>query len=139
MSKAGRKRGAGLTVVTQDAADVLSTDLGRAVVSNAATQILLRQAPQAIDDISRAFDLSAGERQFLLSADRGQGLLCSGPHRVAFQALASPAEHALITTDPAELTTDPTEPGPAYLDLDPAEQSDGDAFESDATQITLDP
>jgi type IV secretory pathway VirB4 component len=40
MAKAARKRGAGLTVVTQDAADVLGTDLGLAVVSNAATQIL---------------------------------------------------------------------------------------------------
>src|SRR5919204_3586918 len=103
MAKAARKQWAGLTVATQDTADVLGSELGKAVVANAATQILLRQAPQAIDEITRTFDLSEGERQFLLSADRGQGLLSTGTQRVAFQAVASPTEHYLVTTDPAEL------------------------------------
>ena len=61
-------------MVTQDAADVLGSDLGRAVVANAATQILMRQAPQAIDQVAEAFHLSDGERAFLLSAERGQAL-----------------------------------------------------------------
>ncbi|WP_263249595.1 VirB4 family type IV secretion system protein [Saccharopolyspora rosea] len=104
LAKAARKHWTGLTVATQDTADVLGTDLGKAVVANAATQILLRQAPQAIDEITRVFDLSDGERQFLLSADLGQGLLAAGPQRVAFQSLASESEHALVTSNPAELT-----------------------------------
>jgi type IV secretory pathway VirB4 component len=103
MAKAARKHWAGLTVVTQDTADLLGSDLGQAVVANAATQILLRQAPQSIDALADAFHLSDGERQFLLTAPRGDGLLAAGTDRVAFHALASPAEHALITTDPAEL------------------------------------
>ena len=103
MAKASRKHWAGLTVATQDTADVVGSDLGKAVVANAATQILLRQAPQAIDEITQTFDLSAGERQFLLSADRGQGLLSTGTQRVAFQSIASPTEHFLATSDPAEL------------------------------------
>ncbi|WP_410648023.1 VirB4 family type IV secretion system protein [Amycolatopsis sp. cmx-4-54] len=107
MAKAARKHWCGLTVATQDTADVLSSDLGKAIVSNAATQVLLRQAPQAIDEIADAFDLSAGERQFLLSADRGQGLLSSGTQRVAFQSLASPTENFLVTTDPKFLATLP--------------------------------
>ena len=106
MAKASRKRWAGLTVATQDTADVLGSELGKAVVANAATQILLRQAPQAIDEITRTFDLSLGERQFLLSADRGQGLLSTGTQRVAFQSIASPTEHFLVTTDPAELAAE---------------------------------
>ncbi|HEX5116309.1 MAG TPA: DUF87 domain-containing protein [Pseudonocardiaceae bacterium] len=105
MAKAARKHWAGLTVCTQDTADVLGSDLGKAVVANAATQVLLRQASQAIDEISHTFDLSAGERQFLLSADRGQGLLSAGTQRVAFQAIASPTEHHLVTTDPKFLAT----------------------------------
>ncbi|SCL17815.1 VirB4 family type IV secretion system protein [Micromonospora inyonensis] len=103
MSKAARKRNAGLTVVTQDAADVLGTDLGQAVVSNASTQILLRQAPQAIDAVGEAFGLTGGERRLLLSARRGQGLLISGVSRTSFEAISSQAEHALCTTSPAEL------------------------------------
>ncbi len=61
-AKSFRKHWAGLTVATQDCADVLSTELGRAIVSNAATQVLLRQAPQAIDEVAAAFRLSEGEQ-----------------------------------------------------------------------------
>ncbi|SCF42558.1 AAA-like domain-containing protein [Micromonospora matsumotoense] len=103
MSKAARKRNAGLTVVTQDAADVLGTELGQAVVSNAATQVLLRQAPQAIDAVGEAFGLTGGERRLLLSARRGHGLLISGVNRTSFESISSDAEHALCTTNPAEL------------------------------------
>jgi hypothetical protein len=101
MAKAARKHGAGLAVVTQDAEDVLGSQLGRAVVANAATQILLRQAPQAIGQVAEAFGLSAGEREFLLSARRGEGLLAAGAtERVAFRAVASDFEHELATTSP---------------------------------------
>nr|WP_158889894.1 DUF87 domain-containing protein [Amycolatopsis anabasis] len=102
MAKASRKQWAGLTIATQDVGDVLGTDLGKAIVANAATQILLRRAPQAIDEVVATFNLSVGEKQFLISADKGQGLLSTGTQRVAFQSLASPQENALITTDPAE-------------------------------------
>lgn len=124
MAKSSRKHWAGLTVATQDTADVLSTDLGRAVVANAATQILLRQAPQAIDEITRSFNLSNGERQFLLTADRGQGLL-SATQRVAFQAVASATEHYLVTTDPAELA--------AYKEQDADYPHDGNAVSIELT------
>ncbi|AXK35796.1 DUF87 domain-containing protein [Streptomyces armeniacus] len=134
MAKGFRKRWAGLTVATQDTADVLGSELGKAVVANAATQILLRQAPQAIDEITATFNLSEGEREFLLAADRGQGLLAAGTQRVSFEAIASPAEHHLITTDPAELaayaehgaTAAGTE---SYLDLDSG--SDVHTFDAD--------
>jgi len=100
LAKSARKYGTGLTVVTQDAADVLSTKVGRAVVSNAATQVLLRQAPQAIDAVADAFGLTDGERAFLLSCQRGDALLSAGSARVAFHAQASPVEHELIVTGP---------------------------------------
>jgi type IV secretory pathway VirB4 component len=100
LAKSARKNGVGLTVVTQDAADVLATKTGRAVVSNAATQILLRQAPQAIDAVTEAFGLTDGERAFLLSCQRGDALLTAGSARVAFHSHASDEEHELIVTGP---------------------------------------
>ncbi len=105
LAKGARKYGAGLTVVTQDAADVLSTDTGRAVVSNAATQVLLRQAPQAIDRVAEAFDLTDGERAFLLSAGRGDALLACGTARVAFHSLASDIEADHVQTGPGAART----------------------------------
>ncbi|HEY6794079.1 MAG TPA: hypothetical protein VI248_05300 [Kineosporiaceae bacterium] len=92
MSKAARKRHAGLTVVTQDAADVLGSDLGLAVVSNAATQILMRQAPQAIDAVQQAFGLTAGEARLLLHVPQGEALLIAGATPIPFRAVASPQE-----------------------------------------------
>lgn len=123
MAKASRKHWAGLTVATQDVGDVLGSELGKAIIANAATQILLRQAPQAIDEITRTFDLSQGERQFLLSADRGQGLLSIGTQRVAFQSIASPFEHGLATSSPAELAEmadDSLGSTESFVELDPA-------------------
>ncbi len=103
MAKSARKHWCALAVVTQDAGDLLGSELGQAVVANAATQVLLRQAPQTIDALAGAFALSDGEKAFLLTAARGEGLLAAGTDRIAFRALASPAEHALVTTNPAEL------------------------------------
>ena len=112
VAKSARKRRAGLAVVTQDIVDLLGSDLGRIVVANAATQILLRQAPQAIDEVAAAFDLSAGEAQLLSSAGRGQALLLAGGQRVAFQTVASQAEHQLASGWSDLLAEEPERTGP---------------------------
>lgn len=127
LAKAARKRWVGLTVATQDAADVLGSDLGKAVVANAATQVLMRQSPQAIDQIAEAFALSEGEKQHLLTASPGDALLCHGhDQRVAFRVIASDAEHSLVTTHPAELrpTTSSNPVSPALDELDTDTEED---------------
>ncbi|WP_328816606.1 VirB4 family type IV secretion system protein [Nonomuraea cypriaca] len=105
MAKSARKHWAGLSVVTQDAADLLGSELGQAIVANSTTQILLRQAPQAIDKVTEAFRLSDGERQLLLSAGRGTGLLTAGAigQRCPLQVISSAREHELVTSSPQEL------------------------------------
>ncbi|MEH1166444.1 DUF87 domain-containing protein [Micromonospora sp. CPCC 205539] len=99
LAKAARKRRAGLAVITQDVGDLLGSDLGQVVIANAATQVLLRQAPQAVDLVADVFGLTAGEARVLLGARRGEGLLISGTHRVGFQAVASKQEHRLCIGD----------------------------------------
>lgn len=96
MAKAARKRHTGLALITQDVADLLSTDLGRAVVSNAATQLLMRQATQALDHVQDAFALTDPERVFVATARRGEALLIGDRGRAPFDVIASPAEHRLI-------------------------------------------
>jgi type IV secretory pathway VirB4 component len=105
LAKSARKHWCALTTVTQDPADVLASPLGQAIVQNAATQLLLGQAAQAMDPLTQAFHLSAGEQAHLLAAQPGDALLLAGPHRVALRSLASPTEHRLVTTSPAELAT----------------------------------
>src|SRR4029077_10202986 len=48
LAKTARKRRAGLTLITQDVGDVLASPDGEPLIANAALQILMKQAPQAI-------------------------------------------------------------------------------------------
>ena len=108
---------------------MLSTDLGRAVIANSATQILLRQAPAGHRQGRRRVPPVGRGAALLLSARRGEGLLAAGPSaRVSFQALASPAEHFLCTSDPAEIARmQASQPaaGPARPGPDGAADEDG--------------
>jgi type IV secretory pathway VirB4 component len=106
LAKSARKRWCGLTAVTQDAGDLLGSELGHSIVANADTQVLLRQAPQAIEQVGEAFALSEGERRYLLACPTGEGLLLSGEERVPLRVVASAEEHALVTSDPAELAAE---------------------------------
>ncbi|WP_435602851.1 VirB4 family type IV secretion system protein [Streptomyces sp. bgisy130] len=128
MAKAARRYWTGLAMVTQDADDVLASPLGRAIVSNAATQILLRQAPQAIETISENFHLCHGEREYLLSASRGEALLLTGDrrHKVALISVAAPGEHDVITTDPGELAAQRLD-----SDLDPDGSYNEESFDDE--------
>lgn len=102
-AKRARKYYLGLTTITQDIEDFLSTDYGKAIITNSSIQILLKQSPAAIDKISQTFYLSEGEKHLLLSSDVGEGLFFAGPNHVAMKVIASPEEHKIITTNPEEL------------------------------------
>lgn len=103
IAKRARKYYLGLTTITQDVDDFLSTEHGKVIVSNSSISILLKQHPTAIDRVAEAFYLSEGERRFLLAADVGEGLFFAGSNHVAINIKASPEEHKLITTNPREL------------------------------------
>ncbi len=107
IAKRARKYGLGLTTITQDVDDFLTSDYGKAIVSNAALQILLKQSPSSIDKLQKVFYLTDGEKQFLLAAGIGQGIFFAGANHVAIQVVASENEHNLITTNPNELFKNP--------------------------------
>ena len=70
---------------------MLATDLGRAVIANSATQILLRQAPQAISLVAAEFRLSAGSRRCCCPRGGARAFLAGLSVWVSFQALVLPA------------------------------------------------
>ena len=47
------------------------------MLSNAALKLLLKQDGATVDHLVALFDLTAEERQFLLGAGKGEGLLCA--------------------------------------------------------------
>jgi hypothetical protein len=82
--------------------DFLAQDIGKAIVTNSALQLLLKQSPAAIDKIADTFYLSQGERQLLLAANVGEGIFFAGPHHAPIRVVASDKEYKLITTKPQE-------------------------------------
>jgi len=103
IAKRARKYYLALTTATQDVQDFLSTDYGKAVLSNSSLQILLKQSPTEIDLVQKLFYLSNGEKQMLLGAGIGEGLFFAGLSHVGIKVLASQSEHNLITSNPEEI------------------------------------
>jgi len=102
--KRARKYYLGLTTITQDVEDFLSQDIGKAIVTNSAMRVLLKQSPAAIDKIGEVFYLSQGEKQLLLAANVGEGIFFAGPHHAPIRVVASPEEYGLLSTKPQEKT-----------------------------------
>ena len=103
IAKRARKYYLGVTTITQDVEDFLSTDYGKAIITNSSLQILLKQSTAAIDKLTQVFYLSGGEKHYLLSAGVGEGLFFAGSSHAAIQVIASQEEYQLATTKPQDV------------------------------------
>ncbi|MFA5052886.1 MAG: DUF87 domain-containing protein [Parcubacteria group bacterium] len=98
-----RKYYLGITTITQDVEDFLSSPYGRPVITNSSLQLLLKQSPATIDVVARAFSLTEVEKNYLVDVDIGQGLILVGQKHIAIQIVPSAFENQIITTNPEEL------------------------------------
>ena len=98
-----RKYYLGVSIISQQANDFLKSDYGRAIASQSALRILMRQDTTTIKNVVSEFNLSEYEQSFLLTCERGDALIIADQHHVAVKVVASEKEHPLITTNPAEL------------------------------------
>jgi len=98
-----RKYYLGVSFISQQADDFLKSDYGRAIASQSALRILMRQDTTTIKTVVSEFNLSEYEQQFLLTCERGDALIIADQNHVAVKVVASEKEHPLITTDPTEL------------------------------------
>ncbi len=103
VAKRARKYFLGVTVISQDVADFLGSNYGRAVISNSSMQLLLRQSPTTIDQIQEVFHLTDGEKFLLLESNVGEGIFFAGLKHVAIKVVASYSEDQIITSDPKQL------------------------------------
>jgi len=100
LAKRARKYGLGLTTISQDVEDFMSSQLGRAVVSNSSMQLLLKQSPSAVDVLADTFKLTAEEKKLLSTFPVGQGLFFAGSNHVHIQVIPSQAETNIIDSKP---------------------------------------
>jgi conjugal transfer ATP-binding protein TraC len=100
LAKRARKYYLGLTTITQDVEDFMSSKMGRAIVANSSMQLLLKQSSSAVDVLSDVFKLTEEEKKRLANFPIGEGLFFAGQSHVHIQIQASPTEQQLITTNP---------------------------------------
>ncbi|HSX41102.1 MAG TPA: conjugal transfer protein TraC [Candidatus Saccharimonadales bacterium] len=120
IAKRARKYFLGLTTISQDVDDFLSSRMGRAVVSNSSLQLLLKQAPSSVDLVGETFKLTSEEKARLSQFPVGEGLFFAGLNHVIIRILASQTEAQLISTTPQQAPAagpaaapPPAEPQPA--------------------------
>lgn len=101
--KTCRKYNLGLLMITQDVADLLASRAGHAVLANTSYTFLLRQKPAIVHSVVKTFNLSTAERDYLVSAEKGQGIILLENEHQEITVIASPQEHDLITTNPDEI------------------------------------
>ena len=103
VAKRARKYYLGLTTISQDIADMLSTDRGKSIVTNSSIQILMKQSPAAIDIVQQTFNLTDAEKYYLLEARVGFGLFFVGQDHIGIRVVSSYAEDQIITSDPKQI------------------------------------
>lgn len=133
IAKRARKYYLGLTTISQDVEDFLSTRLGRAIVNNSSLQLLLKQNPAAVEIVAGTFKLTSEETKRLTQFPVGEGLFFAGLSHVVLRILGSPTEEQLITTNPQQLLERQMEQQQMS-----AEQSDELATKADTTYEAAD-
>ncbi len=98
-----RKYYLGITTITQDVNDFLTSPYGQAIVTNSSMQLLLKQSPASIDLIARTFLLTQSEKYLLLESGVGEGIFFAGAKHAAIQVVASYTEDQVVTTNPQQL------------------------------------
>ncbi len=98
-----RKYYLGVTTITQDVNDFLTSPYGQAIVNNSALRLLLRQSPSAINNVQKTFLLTEGEKYLLLEGGVGEGIFFAGNNHAAIKVISSYTEDQIITSDPRQL------------------------------------
>lgn len=104
MYKRSRKYNLGITGISQDVADFLASDAGRAALSNSEIRVILSQKRGApIDALRDGLGLSEPMLAVIENAGAGEGIMQLGTRTFHVQgALMPPKIHDLITTKPSE-------------------------------------
>lgn len=98
-----RKYFMGITTITQDVNDFLTSPYGQAIVTNSSMQMLLKQSPASIDLVAKTFLLTQSEKYLLLESAVGEGIFFAGAKHAAIQVVASYTEDQIVTTNPEQL------------------------------------
>ncbi|VVB71120.1 Uncharacterised protein [uncultured archaeon] len=100
--KNSRRYGAAVGFITQDLEDLLDSDGGRGILNMTQTKVLFRQNTSNIDALCKTLKLNDYEKEALITAEKGNGVLITGDKHFRFFIETSKMMHDLITTNPNE-------------------------------------
>lgn len=106
--KRARKYGLSVCLASQDPADLLATEAGRAIFTVSAFAWLFQCEPLALDALKTVLRLSRREEEYVLSCAAGRALLCAqnpydstGRLHLMVEVLVDPEEERFVFTEPA--------------------------------------
>lgn len=94
-----RKYNGSLCCASQNFREFVSREEGLAVLANSAVRMFLKQEAEDVRAVGDRFILSDGEKEFLLSAKRGDTLIKVNKQSFIAEVFAFPFEDRLITKD----------------------------------------
>ncbi|MBI5066143.1 ATP-binding protein [Candidatus Woesearchaeota archaeon] len=136
--KTCRKFNMGLLLINQEVEGLLESSAGKSVLANSSYTILLKQKPSVIKQLKTTFDLSDYERDYLLTANVGEGILITDQEHNELKIIASKAEHDLITTNADEKLQQKNNKVEKNEDNKPKEEKPVKKTELDFTKIAYD-
>lgn len=80
-----RKYGGVPTAITQNVTDVLDSPQARTMLSNSEFAVLLQQKKEDVDALTDLYSLSASQRQYLTTGEKGSGLIVCGNKIIPFE------------------------------------------------------
>lgn len=94
--KQARKRNMGVVSITQDIQDFLDNDLGKAIITNSETKILLKQSYATIPLMENIFPMTDDEKRQLGEMEIGEMVLYRQNEHMRVEILALPYEEEII-------------------------------------------
>jgi len=104
VSRMGRKRNVMFVILTQRPEDILQ-GVGRGILENSATKIIMKQNEIAAPLVKEAFGLSETEEEMVQNFEPGDAILISENVHVSLHFYATEEEYKLFTTKPSEIET----------------------------------
>ena len=103
MARRARKRNVSLAIISQRFQDFYEKPEAQAVLTSSDTKLFLAQDKSEIQYLKEVFKLSEGETYFLLTCQRGEGLLKTGSETAIIQIRPTEKEFEFVETNLSKL------------------------------------
>ena len=99
MARRARKRNVSLAIISQRFQDFYEKEEAQAVLTSSDTKLFLAQDKAEIQYLKEVFKLSEGEANFLVTCQRGEGLLKVGPDTAILKITPTRKEFEFVETN----------------------------------------